>query len=135
MTKAIWALIIVVVGYLAYLLFLQWQQAESEHAGQRKEAAAAIVNGDALPGMPYQLDASYRVAKDRGAAAFRSWFDANQHQLADPRKAWIQLELCRMMTRENPSEAKKIYAEVKSRVPPSSPVWPEVKALERTLGQ
>jgi hypothetical protein len=134
MTKAIWALIIVVVGYLAYLLFLQWQKAENEHAGRRTEAAAAVVNGDALPGMPYQLDPAYRTAKSRGAAAFQAWYVANERQLADPRKAWIQLELCRMMARENPAEAKKIFAEVQSRVPPSSPVWPQVKELEKTFG-
>jgi hypothetical protein len=136
MTKAIWVLIIVVVGYLAYLLYLQWEEAQSNHAARRNEAAAvAGFSGDTLPGMPYQLDASYRTAKSRGATAFRTWFEANERLLADPRKAWLQLELCMMLTRENPSEAKKVFAEVQSRVPPSSPVWPKVKELERTFGQ
>jgi hypothetical protein len=134
MTKAIWALIILVVGYLAYLLFLQWQKAESDHAARRTEEVAAVVNGDSLPGMPYQLDPAYRAAKSRGAAAFQAWFVANERQLADPRKAWIQWELCVAMTRENPSEARKIYADLQSRVPPSSPVWPKVKELEKTFG-
>ncbi len=134
MTKAIWVLIIVVVAYIGYLLFQQWDQARLEHAGQKPEQAAALASGDSLAGMPPQLDASYRTAKGNGPAAFRAWFAANEKLLADPRKAWIELELCVAMTRENPAEAKKIYAVVKGRVPPSSPVYGKVKELEKTFG-
>lgn len=134
MTKAIWVLIILVVGYIGYLLFQQWDKARLEHDGQKKTEAAALVTGDSLAGMPGHLDAGYRVAKGNGPAAFRAWFVANEKFLADPRKAWIELELCVAMTRENPAEAKKIYAAVKSRVPPSSPVYAKVKELEKTFG-
>ena len=134
MTKAIWVLIILVAGYIGYLLFVQWDKARLEHAGQKPEQAAALASGDSLAGLPYQLDASYRAAKASGAANFRTWFTANEKLLADPRKAWIELELCVAMTRDNPAEAKKIYAAVKSRVPPSSPVYAKVKELEKTFG-
>ena len=134
MTKAIWILIILVAGYIGYLMFKQWDKARLEHAGQKPEQAAALASGDSLAGMPYQLDASYRAAKTSGAANFRAWFTANEKLLADPRKAWIELELCIAMTRDNPAEAKKIYAAVKGRVPPSSPVYGKVKELEKTFG-
>lgn len=134
MTKAIWVLIILVVGYIGYLLFQQWDKARLEHAGQKPEQAAALATGDSLAGMPYQLDAGYRAAKASGAANFRTWFNTNEKLLADPRKAWIELELCVAMTRDNPAEAKKIYAAVKGRVPPSSPVYGKVKELEKTFG-
>jgi len=133
MTKAIWVLIILVVGYIAYLLFLQWDKAQADHDNQRKEAAAAVVQGDSLPGMRYELEQSLRTAKESGPVAFRKWFNTNERLLADPRKAWIELELCIAMSRENPAEAKKIFAGVKSRVPPASPVWPRVKELEKTF--
>lgn len=133
MTKAIWVLIILVVGYIGYLLFLQWEKAQADHDNQRKEAAAAVVQGDSLPGMPYQLDQSLRTAKETGPAAFQTWFTTNERLLADPRKAWIELELCVAMARSSPAEAKKIFASVKSRVPPASPVWPRVKELEKTF--
>lgn len=134
MTKAIWALIIVVVAYIGYLLFQQWDKARLEHAGQKPEQAAVLASGDSLAGMPHQLDAGYRAAKGNGPAAFRAWFTTNEKLLADPRKAWIELELCVAMTRENPAEAKKIYTTVKGRVPPSSPVYAKVKELEKTFG-
>jgi hypothetical protein len=134
MTKAIWVLIILVVVYIGYLLFQQWEKANGRDPAQREAAAAAVVHGDQLAGMPGTLEPAYRAAKDRGPVAFRNWFTANEKLLADPRKAWIELELCMAMTRENPAEAKKIYVDVKSRVPPSSPVYEKVKELEKTFG-
>ena len=133
MTKAIWVLIIVVVGYIAYALFQQWDQVRLDRETQRKSAASAVVQGDSLPGMPYQLDQSLRSAKDHGPVAFRTWFSTNEKLLADPRKAWIELELCVVMSRESPAEARKIFANVRARVPPSSPVWSKVKELEKTF--
>lgn len=131
MTKAIWVLIILVIGYIGYLLFLQWDKARLEHEGRKNEPSAIV--GDSLPGMPYQLDQSYKTAKNTSAAAFQTWFNANERLLTDPRKAWIELELCVAMSRQNPAEARNIFAKVKSRVPPSSPVWSRVKELEKTF--
>jgi len=133
MTKAIGVLIILAVGYVGYLLFLQWDKARLEHDGLQKESAAALVQGDSLPGLPWPLEQGYRTAKERGATAFQAWFKANQQALTDPRKAWIELELCVAMSRQNPAEAKKIFAGVKDRVPPASPVWPRMKELEKTF--
>ncbi|MCO5051541.1 MAG: hypothetical protein M9920_04490 [Verrucomicrobiae bacterium] len=133
MTKAIWVLIIFFVVYVGYLLFQQWDQARLEHEGQQRESAV-VVTGESLSGMPVQLELSYRDAKGRGAAAFQEWFKQNERFLSDPRKAWIEVELCKMLIRENPSEAKKIYAAVKERVSSSSPVYEKVKELEKTFG-
>lgn len=133
MTKAIWILIILVVGYVGYRLYQQWDQARLEHDGKKKEEAAVAVTGESLPGMPQQFESALRSAKDKGPLAFKSWFTTNEKLLTDPRKAWIELELCVAMSRENPSEAKKIFARVKARVPPSSPVWTKMKELERTM--
>lgn len=131
MTKAIWVLIILVIGYIGYLMFQQWDKARLEHAGRKNEPTTIV--GDSLPGMPYQLDQSYKTAKGTSAAAFQTWFTTNERHLADPRKAWIELELCVAMSRQNPAEARKIFANVKARVPPSSPVWSRLKELEKTF--
>ena len=133
MTKAIWVLIIVGAGYIGYLLFQQWESVQAERATGKKAEAAALVVGESLAGLPQDLEQSLKIAKDRGPVAFRTWFNTNERRITDPRKAWIELELCVAMSRENPSEAKKIFAAVKSRVPPSSPAWPRMKELERTF--
>jgi hypothetical protein len=132
MTRVIWVLIIAVVVFIGYRIYLHWAEAQAEHGGQ-KEAPIVSVSGDSLPGMPAPLDASCRAAKEKSPAAFRAWFTANEWQLADPRKAWIELDLCVAIRRDNPAEARQIYARVKSRVPPSSPVWPRLKELEKAF--
>ena len=133
MTKSIGVLIILAVVYLGYLLFQQWDKAQLEHDNARKLAAAKVFTPESLPGMPYQLDPSLRAAREKGPAAFRAWFNTYGGQLADPRKAWIELDLCVALARENPAEAKRIFAGVKGRVPPASPVWPKMKELEKTF--
>jgi len=133
MTKAIGVLIILAVGYFGYLVFQQWDKARLEHDNARKQAAATAVTPESLPGMPYQLDQSLRAAREKGPVAFRAWFNTYERQIADPRRAWIELDLCVALARENPVEAKRIFAGVKGRVPPASPVWPKVKELEKTF--
>lgn len=132
MTKAIWIFIILIVAYVGYLLFQKWDEARLEQYNQSKNPPA-VVTGESLPGMPYQLETSLRTAKERGATFFKEWFVANERNMADPRKAWIELELCMALSRDNPAEAKRIYAGVKSRVLPSSPVWTKLKQLEKTF--
>ncbi|MCC6819352.1 MAG: hypothetical protein IT579_01355 [Verrucomicrobia subdivision 3 bacterium] len=133
MTKLIAALMVLGVVFVGYLVFQQWDKARTEHDNQRRIEAAANVSPESLPGMPSQLDQSFRAAKENGPAAYRAWFNTYERQLADPRKAWIELELCVALARENPAEAKRIFAGVKGRLPPASPVWPKMKELEKTF--
>jgi hypothetical protein len=57
---------------------------------------------------------------------------AHGNSVQDPRKAWIQLDYCVLISREDPAEARRIFAEVKGRLQPSSPVWARIKRLEKT---
>ena len=133
MTKLIWVLVIAAVAFVGYRFYLYWAKIQEEHDGRKEAAPIVNVSGDALPGMPPQLDAGCRAAKDKSPTAFRVWFKANEKQLTDPRKAWIELDLCVAIRRDNPAEAKEIFARVKKRVPPSSPVWPRMKELEKAF--
>jgi len=133
MTKSIGVLIILAVAYVAYLVFQQWDKAQLEHDNARKLAAATVFTPESLPGMPDQLDASLRAAREKGPTAFRAWFKTYERQIVDPRRAWIELDLCVALARENPAEARRIFAGVKGRLPPASPVWPKMKELEKTF--
>lgn len=132
MTKLIWALIIAAVAFVGYRVYEHWAKIQEERGG-KVEAPVVAVSGDSLPGMPAHLDAGCRAAREKSPAAFRAWFNANEKQLSDPRKAWIELDLCVAIRRDSPAEAKEIFARVKKRVPPSSPVWPRMKELERAF--
>ena len=129
MTKLISALIIVVVIYCGWHLFLYWEKVDNEEAIKKREAAA-MVNPAALPGMPYQLEQSLATAQQQGATALRNWFKAYEKGLQDPRKAWIELDLCVAITREDPTEARRIFKAVKERTPANSPLQPRLKLLQ-----
>ncbi len=135
MTKAIWILIFLVVGYLGFVAVKKWNETQNAQAEAGDAPAhTAVISGDKLPGMPHQLESSYQAAKTKGSKTFQAWFAANERLISDPRKAWIELELCAALFRENPAEARKIYNRVKERVPPTSPVWPRVQELAATFG-
>jgi hypothetical protein len=132
MTKIITVVIIVIVLYGGYSLFLYWEKVKNEEETKEQQDAAAMVLGDRLPGVPYDLEQSLQKAKSRGAEGLRAWLKVNGQNIEDPRKAWIQLDYCVAVAREDPSEARRVFAEVKERIGPTSPVWPRLKQLEKT---
>ena len=132
MTKLIAALIIVAVLYGGWELFLYWEKVKNEEETKQKQDAATMVNGDQLPGMSYKLEPSLQAARKQGAAGLRNWLKTYNQSVEDPRKAWIELDYCVAVAREDPAEAKRVFAAVKERIGPSSPVWPRMKQLERT---
>jgi hypothetical protein len=132
MTKLIAVVLIVAACWGVWELFLYWEKVKNEKEDEQKKEAAALVVGDSLPGLPYQLDQSLRDAKAKGPAAFGAWLKAHAASVEDPRKAWIQLDYCVAITREDPAEARRVFADVKGRVGPNSPVYPRVKQLERS---
>jgi len=133
MTKVISVLIIAVVLYGGWELFFYWEKVKNQEETQKKQEVSEATMGDSLPGMPYQLDPSLRAAQARGAEGLKSWLDAYGTNIVDPRKAWIELDYCILLSRENPAEARRVFAEVKGRTDPSSPVWPRIKRLEQTF--
>jgi hypothetical protein len=132
MTKLIGAVIIVLLLYGSYFLFLQWEKVKNDAEQKQKQEAAAMVMGDSLPGLPSKLEPSLQSARQRGAAGLRAWLKANGASVEDPRKAWIELDFCVAVAREDPAEAKRVFASVKERIGPASPVWPRMKQLEKT---
>ena len=129
MTKLIWALIIVVVIFCGWQLFQYWEKVDNEEATKKREAAA-MLNPAALPGVPPELEQSYQTAQQHGAAALRNWLKAHDKVVQDPRRAWIELDICVGITRDDPAEARRIFKAVRDRTPPKSPIQPRLKQLE-----
>ncbi len=132
MTKLIAVVIIVAVLYGGWQLFLYWDKVKNEEETERKQTAAAVVRGESLAGVPYQLQPSLDAAYKQGAAGLREWLKTYDKVVQDPRKAWIELDYCVLLSREDPAEAKLLFAAVKKRTTPSSPVWPRIQQLEKT---
>ena len=133
MTKTLIIIVIVVaVGFGGWQLYEYWDNIQNEKFEQEKNAKSAVVNPDALGGLPSGYDTSLRAAQQQGAAALGNWLKVYGPAVQDPRKAWIQLDYVLLITRDNPQEAKRIFNEVKNRTPPSSPVMPRIHDLEKT---
>jgi hypothetical protein len=132
MTKLIAIVVILLVLYGGWNFFLYWERVKNEKEDQQRAVAASAVNQYALEGMPSQLQPSLDAAQKQGPAAFRNWLKIYGPSLQDPRKAWIELDFCAVVVRDDPSEARRVFKEVKGRTPPSSPVWPRIKQLEPT---
>ena len=132
MTKLIATLIIVLLLYGGWELFQYWEKVSREEETRQKQAAAEVVVGDALPGVPNQLESSLQTARKKGAAGLKNWLKTYGQSIEDPRKAWIELDYCVAVARQDPAEARRVFAEVKDRLSPASPVWPRMKQLEKT---
>lgn len=85
-----------------------------------------------LQGVPSQLESSLAKAKEGGSKTMKAWLDAYAKSVRDPRLASIQLDYVLLVAREDPVEARRVFAEVKKRTPANSPVYPRVKQLEST---
>lgn len=132
MTKLISVLVIAALLFGAWELFLYWDSVKREQETEQKRAEAEQVVPEQLPGMASQLEPSLQAAKNQGAAAMKNWLKTYGYAIHDPRKAWIQLDYCLLLSRENPAEARRLFAEIKNRTPESSPVWRRIKQLEKT---
>jgi hypothetical protein len=131
-TKLIAALIIVVVLFCGWQVFLYWDKVSHEKDLAEKQAAASAVTEESLSGLPWQLGQSLQTARQKGVDGLKQWLKDFGHLVADPRKAWIELDYCVLVAREDLGEARRVYQAVKARTPPTSPVYPRIKQLAKT---
>ncbi len=131
MTKLIAIFIIILVLFGGWQLFLYWERVKNEDESKQKQQAAAAVVGEQLPRVPEKLLPSLQTAS-KSPAALKNWLKINDRFIQDPRKAWIELDYCVLVSREDLPEARRVFGDVKKRVQPTSPVWPRIQQLEQT---
>ncbi|MFM2295869.1 MAG: hypothetical protein RLZZ350_2282 [Verrucomicrobiota bacterium] len=139
MNKGTIAGILLLVAVLGWRLFEYWSEIDANgDRGTTHEVSVVTPGYDArtLAGMPpataSTLEGSLAKAQSSGPAALREWIKACRPMVNDPRMAWIELDYVVMVARENPAEAKKVFAEIKTRIAPTSPIYPRIKQLEKT---
>jgi hypothetical protein len=133
MIKVLISLVIIVaVGLGIWQVLEYWQKVQDDKETTQKQATSGEVNPDSLAGLPQGWDVSLKAAEDHGSTTLGAWLKSYGAQVRDPRKAWIQLDYVLLITREDPKEAKRIFAEVRDRTPPNSPVWPRIQQLQKS---
>jgi hypothetical protein len=125
-------LVVAAVGLGGWQLYDYWLKVQDEKVAAEKEAAAKVVDPNALPGLPGELWESLQAAEKNGGTSLGGWLKLYGAKVQDPRKAWVELDYVVMITRDNPKEARRIFGEVKDRTQPNSPVWPRIQGMEKT---
>ena len=127
-------LIILAVGVGGYKLLEHWNAVKEEGIVARKAAAGADINPESLSGLPPQLQYKVREAQQAGPETFKRFIDSCKRfpDVKDPRLAWMELDYMVMISSTDPVEAKKIFFDVKKRTPTDSPIYPRIKALEKS---
>ncbi len=132
MTKIIAAVILIAVIWGGWEIFVYYDRVKTEEQNAQKEAKAAQVTPEQLAGLPQSLESTLAAAQREGAAGMTNFLKNYGRAIQDPRKAWIELDYCLLLSRENPAEAKRIFNAVRERTPHNSPVWPRIQRLEST---
>jgi len=133
--KALITIVIIAALYYfgrgIYREYQQKQAAEDRAAGRRAPPPPAT--GDAaLPGLPDNFAPSLDAAQSQGASALKAWLDRYGRFVQDPRLAAIQLDYVVLVSRDDPREAKRVFQEVKARIPANSPLAGRIKRLANT---
>jgi len=132
--KVVIAIVIVaLLGFVGFKVWEYWTQTEGDKASAGKTTTQ--VQPESLPGLPNQLESRLQEAKSKGPDTFREFIDTIKKSplVKDPRLAWIELDYVVMIASKDPAEAKRLFAKIKERTPPDSPVYPRIKSLEKTF--
>jgi hypothetical protein len=127
-------LVLAAVGFVGWKFYEKWDQTSREQDLKQAQASAQS-DPKSLPGMDSRLENSLEEARRGGAKDLRAWLDKHQRSpfLQDPRLASIELDYAVLLSSENPAQARKIFAEVKQRIPPDSPLQPRIQQLQKTF--
>lgn len=119
-------------------LYLLGKSIHDQYKAKRAQEALAANPpsgpADGLAGMPPEYEPSLQAAQAQGAAALKQWLDRFRPYLRDPKLAAIELDYVVLVSRSNPTEAKRAFQSVQRRIPPSSPLAERVKRLQATYG-
>ncbi len=126
--------IIAVLYYFGRGIYREYQakQAEENRALGRGTPAPPPTGEAALPGLPENFGPSLDTAQSQGATALKSWLGRYGRFVQDPRLAAIQLDYVVLVSRDDPREAKRVFEEVKARIPANSPLADRIKRLAKT---
>jgi hypothetical protein len=126
--------LIIVVGLSlgAWQLYQYWGNFKEKPPATAAQAPPPEVTGEALPGLPGQLEGPLQNAEQNGAAAMKAFLAAHAKEIKDPRLAWIQLDYVILAGASDPGEARLVFRKVQGRLTAGSPVYSRMKQLEKT---
>jgi hypothetical protein len=132
MKLLITAVIVLGLALGVWQVYRFWEKEKESRQAAAAPAAETVPNDAPLPGLPPRLQPALEAARQRGAAGLRDFLAANGSNVADPRRASIELDYVLVVAPGDPAEARRVFAQVKARLAPDSPVYARMKQLEKT---
>ena len=125
--------ILIIVG-VVFGGYKRWEYWDATNENEGKPTTVQPISAEQLKGLPQKLEPSLQQAQKGGPKAMKAWLEKTKPSgmVQDPRLAAIELDYVLMITKDDPVEAKRIFHEVKERTPTDSPLYPRIKALEKT---
>lgn len=127
--------VLLIIGFYMGIRSIFREYKKEEQRQKQNEAPPEVRPADGLEGMPPQFEASLKTAQSQGAASLKAWLDRYRSYLHDPKLGAIELDYALLVSRTDPAEAKRVFAEVKQRTPATSPLYDRVKKLDSTFGR
>lgn len=134
MKNLIGLVIILSVVLGVYKVWEFYEEQQNTKAAERREIQKRG-DGSRLPGMNYTLEQSYYTAKEKGTSGLRDFirnYKGTPH-LVDPRLASIELDYAVLLNITSPTEARRVYEEVRERAASLPAVKDRIKELESTF--
>jgi len=132
--KIVIAIALVIGAVLGgWKVFEYWDEVSKDREA-KQQASSVQVDPTRLDGLPSQFETSLQEAYKKGATGLKEWLQQSKRlpQIKDPRLAWIELDYVVLISHDNALEAKRVFAAVKQRTSPGSPVYSRIKSLEKT---
>jgi hypothetical protein len=128
-------LVVLVLVMGTFKLLDYWDKVSQEKENAVKVQDGSDIKEYELGGLPYQLEQTYQQAKAKGASGMKDFLKkyGEAPKFQDPRKAWIQLDYVVMIAGSEPTEAKKIFLDVKSRIRTNAPIYRRIRAMSKTF--
>lgn len=128
--------ILLIVGALWGLwslreMYMETKRQNPDAYNSSDEDGAAPFDSRTLKGLHYSLETPLAKAKLSGADGLKKFINQYRNAIHDPRLAWIQLDYAVLVASKDPAEARAVFAEVKTRTPTNSPVYPRIEKLSR----
>ncbi len=125
--------VIIGLGMGVYQLWEYWGKfAQPDSNSSRASATAPEVADTSLPGMSPKLEPMLAASRNRGAGGLHDFLLTYGKTISDPRLASIELDYVVLVAKDDPTEARRVFAKVKTRTGPTSPVYPRVQMLQKT---
>ena len=126
--------IILAVVFGVWKIWEVYEDAQTTRDLERREIQKRG-DGSRLPGMNYTLEQSYYTAKEKGTSGLRDFiknYKGTPH-LVDPRLGSIELDYAVLLNITSPSDARRVYEDVRERAGSTAALKDRIKQLEATF--